>query len=382
MYTEALNLLRQATTPHGILASTVAIDNYARIWSRDSMMAGIVGLWAEDEILAQGLLNSLQTLAACQHPNGQFPSNVLPADSPKVGYGSIAGRVDATTWWLVGAGEYLLRFPNIPLAMAWLPRIEKAFSILDAWEINGRGLIYVPLGGNWADEYVVQGYVLYDQLLRLWALEKLSKVYHREDWHEQSVQLRHLLATNYRPVPNGNSQAYHQIAYDRAALEPKPYWASALAPNGYDYRWDMSSNALALLLGMGTDAERSETAEFVQQMAKTLKTWLLPAFAPTILPSDADWKLLSENYGYRFKNQPGHFHNGGSWTIFLGWLGYGFARQGFPLIASAIQREVAQALAADAFQFHEYFTEKTLKPSGTANLCFTAAGAVLLHLAL
>jgi hypothetical protein len=29
--------------------------------------------------------------------------------------------------------------------------------------------LYVPLSGNWADEYITDGYVLYDQLLRVWA---------------------------------------------------------------------------------------------------------------------------------------------------------------------------------------------------------------------
>jgi hypothetical protein len=38
------------------------------------------------------------------------------------------------------------------------------------WEFNNKGLLYVPLSGNWADEYITDGYVLYDQLLRfgLW----------------------------------------------------------------------------------------------------------------------------------------------------------------------------------------------------------------------
>jgi hypothetical protein len=41
----------------------------------------------------------------------------------------------------------------------------------EAWEFNNKGLLYVPLSGNWADEYITDGYVLYDQLLRVWALK-------------------------------------------------------------------------------------------------------------------------------------------------------------------------------------------------------------------
>jgi hypothetical protein len=35
--------------------------------------------------------------------------------------------------------------------------------------------LYVPLSGNWADEYITDGYVLYDQLLRVWA-EKVTTI--------------------------------------------------------------------------------------------------------------------------------------------------------------------------------------------------------------
>src|SRR5574343_1072659 len=48
--------------------------------------------------------------------------------------------------------------------------IEKCLTLLESWEFNNRHLVYVPLSGNWADEYITDGYVLYDQLLRIWAL--------------------------------------------------------------------------------------------------------------------------------------------------------------------------------------------------------------------
>jgi hypothetical protein len=117
-------------------------------------------------------------------------------------------------------------------------------------------------------------------------------------------------------------------------------------------------------------------------MAQERGTWLLPAFSPTIIPADADWKLLSENYAYRFKNVPGHFHNGGSWAIFLGWLGVGLAKRGHANLAQNIYDAVAAAIEKDAYQFHEYFTENTLVPDGTPHLCFTAAGSLLLQYAI
>ena len=34
----------------------------------------------------------------------------------------------------------------------------------------------MPTSGNWADEYPIEGYTLYDQVLRLWALQCYQKL--------------------------------------------------------------------------------------------------------------------------------------------------------------------------------------------------------------
>ena len=47
---------------------------------------------------------------------------------------------------------------------------------MDAWEFNGKQLMYVPQGADWADEYLQHGYILFDQLLRIWALELAGKI--------------------------------------------------------------------------------------------------------------------------------------------------------------------------------------------------------------
>ena len=55
-----------------------------------------------------------------------------------------------------------------------LPVMEKTLFLLGAWEFNNRGLLYVPETGDWADEYIHNGYVLYDQLLYLQALRTMA----------------------------------------------------------------------------------------------------------------------------------------------------------------------------------------------------------------
>lgn len=51
-----------------------------------------------------------------------------------------------------------------------LDTLEQVRFLLGAWEFNNRGLLYIPPTGDWADEYMQSGYLLYDQLLYLQAL--------------------------------------------------------------------------------------------------------------------------------------------------------------------------------------------------------------------
>jgi hypothetical protein len=79
--------------------------------------------------------------------------------------------------------------------------------VLDAWEFNGKHLVYVPQSGDWADEYVQHGYVLYDQLLRLWALELAAQRYGRADWADKAAAIRAVLRRNYWNEPAADGAA-------------------------------------------------------------------------------------------------------------------------------------------------------------------------------
>ena len=83
LYDDALKLLRQLTTSRGIQASTIASDNYKRIWARDSVICGIAGILVDDSTIIEGLKTSLLALAKHQNNQGVIPSNVLEKDNDK-----------------------------------------------------------------------------------------------------------------------------------------------------------------------------------------------------------------------------------------------------------------------------------------------------------
>ena len=108
-----------------------------------------------------------------------------------------------------------------------IPVIEKVNFLLGAWEFNNRGLLYIPVTGDWADEYIHNGYILYDQLLYLQALRILiviRKHAHESRDHEldrRVSQLKRLIWDNYWFDEDGSvpDDAYHEILYRASGSE-------------------------------------------------------------------------------------------------------------------------------------------------------------------
>jgi hypothetical protein len=301
-------------------------------------------------------------------------------------YGGLVGRIDATTWWIIGVCEYLKHTKDeakeddsLNLPEHFYRSIKKAFQVLQCWEMNTRGLLYSPLGGNWADEYVTQGYTLYDNCLYLWALEAAAEVFDNKTYLKKSQHLRNLIQTNFYLYEKlTDTPDYHPTARQNATEKPS-YWVAALAPNGYDTRFDMAGNALAEYLGIGQAETSTENLNnWLTQQAAAQKNWLLPVFYPIIQQNDRDWHLLHNNFAYNFKNYPYHFHNGGCWFVWLGFLGMALRKNGCTATANAIATQIDTCLSTEnpPYTFHEYWATDTYTPNGTKNLCFSAAGSV------
>lgn len=376
IYSEAAHtVFTECITPKGFIASPMSHDNYKRVWSRDAALAGLAAIVHQHELGIQTLKKSVLLLARHQSANGQLPSNVS-LDESHVSFGSIAGRVDATSWWIISACWTIHYFSEEKKNL--LPCIEKALHILECWEMNGRGLVYTPLGGNWADEYISTGYTLYDQLLRLWALRAFYHIHPSEKIKSQEETLQALLLQNYSFYEAPSDKAYHATAYARA-FEDLPYWASQFSPCGYDKRWDMAANALVLLMGLNSKVDELES--YLTLLMSRYTVGLLPVFYPVITPEDSEWFLLNNNFSFQFKNHPFQFHNGGSWPIFSGLLALGFTlnnRDFFSKKILSIHHDVLVTTSPEQL-FSEYWDIRTGTPGGVAKLCFSASGYLLMN---
>lgn len=393
----AEDMVRQCISPHGFLASRTATDNYRRIWGRDGIIVGLAALMTGDGDMVAAMRRTLETLADHQGPHGEIPSNVDPR-SGRVSYGGMTGRVDADLWFVIGCGEYWQTTRDHDFIERMLPVVERVIFLLGAWEFNNRGLLYVPATGDWADEYVHNGYILYDQLLYLQALRTIYHLHRRiggnadHGLRDRISRLKHMIQDNYwfgadEAIPD---DVYHEILFEKGYKAAdrciRRYWLPFFSPHGYGYRFDGLANVLAALLDVATPDRRETVDAYIDRHVTPEGIHLLPAFHPVIQPVDKDWEDLQITFSYSFKNRPYEFHNGGLWPMITGFYVADLARRGNPALAAryldGIHRANAMAMDDRPWGFPEYVNGRTLAPGGTAQQCWSASAAMMGYYAI
>ncbi|MFA9460292.1 amylo-alpha-1,6-glucosidase [Thiohalorhabdus methylotrophus] len=396
-YRRALALLRSCSSPSGFLASPVKQDNYQRVWARDGGIVGLAALMTGDEGLIDTFRRTLSTLARYQGRHGEIPSNVDPR-ADRISYGGTAGRVDADLWFVVGCGQYWRATGDDGFLDAITPHLERVQFLLGAWEMNNRGLLHVPQTGDWADEYLQHGYVLYDQLLYLQAQSELCRIHqalHGSADHpleEKRARLHHLIRANYwfperdaEPPPD----AYHEILWEKgreaACFCHGRYWLPFFSPSGYGYRFDAFANLLASLLGIADPTQQGSVDAYLDGILPE-ELPLAPAFHPVITPRDEEWEELQMTFSYSFKNQPHEYHNGGLWPMLSGFHAADLAHRGRTeqalRVTEAIDRANALPMAGASWSFPEYVHGRQLTAGGNQHQAWSAAGSLMAHHAL
>ncbi len=398
-YRRALDLLYSCATDNGFVASPHRKANYQRVWARDGTVMGLAALMSGDHDLVEAFRRTLQLLAESQGPHGEIPSNVDPR-TQRISYGGTAGRVDADLWFLIGCGQYWKATGDEAFLESLVPAMERVRFLLGAWELNNRGLIYVPMTGDWADEYLHHGYVLHDQILYLQAQREMDRVH--TDLHgggdhrlqERIARLRHLIRANYW-FPAGDDgipeDVYHEVIYRKAMQAARRcagrYWLPFFTPGGYGYRFDSLANVLASLLDVADDYHRSRVADYLAEEVAAEGPDLLPAFHPVITPRDREWEELQLTFSFSFKNRPYEYHNGGLWPMVTGFYVADLVRRGREEPAGAYLDGINWANAlpeeeGEAWGFPEFVHGRDYTPGGQRFLGWSAAGAVIGYHAL
>lgn len=389
-YRKALGLLRQISTPDGFIAALSEEANYRRIWSRDGVITGLATLLSEDAGLIETFRQTLLTLARHQGPQGEIPSNVDTLGG-RVSYGGTTGRVDADLWFVIGCGEYWCATEDETFFEEMLPVLEQVDFLLRAWQFNNRGLLFVPPAGDWADEYIQSGYVLYDQLLYLQAQRSLAALRRAHgdsqagSHGEQAKRLESLIRANYwfQGVDATPKDIYHKVLYRKGFESDRCrcwYWLPFFSPHGYGYRFDAFANVLVSLFGVADDARRGRVDSHISQLVAGAPQ-LLPAFHPVIEPIDEDWEDLQVTYSYKFRNNPYEYHNGGLWPMITGFYVADLAARGQLEQAERFLNGIhwANSLAMNnvPWSFPEYVHGQRFTAGGTRFQGWSAAAAVI-----
>ncbi len=380
IYDRAIDLLREVSTPSGFLASNNDGSNYNRVWARDGVICGLAALASEDEKLIETFARTLETLHNNQHEIGTVPSNVSTSPSSSaVSYGGLAGRVDAVTWYIIGVCHLSMYCENgNQLYFQYQGSIDKALALMNAWEFNNADLMYTPLSGNWADEYITDGYVLYDQLLRIWALKLCNKINPKSDLEAKLNRIIEKVLSNFSPQSAG--ERVHPRAFDK--IKELEYLPASFSPSGYKTNFDALAHSIFLLLDLGDSSQNKSILTHAEGIRRKVPLKILPAFWPVIKPSDPEWYLLEDNCKYEFRNYPYEFHNGGSWPMVNGFYGMALIGKGKLLEAHDLMNQINTLNQVEDRSFYENFNSKTGTPNGVAKCAWSAAATVMLHQAI
>lgn len=375
-YKKSIELLEKSSSSEGFLASAQNISNYKRVWARDGVICGLAALASGNKNLIATFKKTLETLAANQHDNGTIPSNVMNnGDTTEVSYGGLAGRVDAVTWFIIGVCQYAFYKNEPSFVKKYQANIQKCFTLMEAWEFNNKHLMYIPLSGNWADEYITDGYVLYDQLLRIWALKNYHHFVKNDCIAAKIKNITKQIEFNF--IPNSGGEKYHERTYNE--LEPANYMPCSFSPAGYKTHFDAFAHSLVLLLNIGSNDFQQAIIEHAEKTRTKTVLKLIPAFWPPIEEKDADWNLLKNNFKYEFRNYPNEFHNGGSWPMVNGFYGLALIAKQKNKEAKSLLEAINDANQKENFSFYENFNTKTEMPNGIAFCTWSGAATVLLH---
>ena len=282
-----------------IRASASGTGNYQNVFARDAVMAGIAGMMLGDSTIIDGFVRTLERLRDLQGAEGQIASNYAVRDGQPVhvSFGTLVPRIDANTWYLIGIA--LGARAGVIDPAAYRDSVRAVVRLLDALEYNGRHLIYIPVGGNWADEYVYEGYVLYDQLLRVWALRLLGAAYGEARWEEKSALIAQVIDRAYWP--------------EERRL---PHPVSAFSPTECRGTFDLAACSLLGMSGV-TDSRVDTTLDWIAERF-TRQARLPPAFDGAD-ETHPEWPAL-RGISCRLPHHPHEYHNGGIWPIWLaGW---------------------------------------------------------------
>lgn len=366
----SLRLLRDNTVPGGILAASPApraqARHYTRVFGRDAALCALAMAGSGDAALERGAVESLESLATAQAPNGQIPKYVDP-QGRDVDFWYL-GCIDATLWWLI-AVDHLRRIDTAAHAR-WQPQVQRALQWLLAQEHQRFFLLQQNEASDWADIMPRSGFVLYTNAL--WY--RVKTLYGLAERDATRHHFNHLFHPFSRDLPQYRRARLLRHYAVRGRRDPGLYLSFVNLSFAGD-EGDVFGNLLAILVGLSGDA-RARSIVRALQAGRAAEPYPVRATLHPITRDNALWRGYMERHR---QNEPHQYHNGGIWPFVGGFWVAALAMLGEHTHA---RRELAQLAAVNAlgdWRFTEWFHGESLAPMGMAGQSWNAAAFLLAH---
>ena len=375
---EAWSVLTNSAKDFGFVATAQDTDNYARLWSRDSAIASLAILVHGHEALYPTVKSSILNLLDAIGDGGVFPSNVsFDKGGTRSGqsFGGPVGRTDSPFWWAVTALSYMEVAQDFSSKDAVAEAIEEIERRAQAWEFNNKHLMYSPASSNWADEYPVEGYILLNNVLRLWMLTKASRLLSSDIYADKARKISGAVKYHFFGEPAEAEVLFTPSQLKQVKdLEGGDRILMSFTPGGTLNHIDTLGWSLSILLGISSE---STTKKMVERLRSDIGGTLAPAHWPIIDDGHILWGAITSNYAYNFKNYPGHFHNGGVWGLTQGFIAAAMNTLFGDNQAYMASYEGMLESSMEDHPFAEYYSYPELKPGGVKNLCFSAGSYLI-----
>ena len=371
-YREALGLLRDNTTPGGVLASVRNSKSvgrhYASIFGRDASICAL-GMAASGEAdLIQTARDGLFTLAKYQAKNGQIPKYV----KPELGEADFwyAGCIDATLWWLIAIRFMDRMSPDSRLCEELYPQVALALRWLECQEHQVWYLLQQNEASDWADIMPRSGFVLYTNALWYWT----KRLYNLRT-APQTRDYANLLFWPFANVVPEHRRARLLMHYIRNRCKPSPFYLSFVNFSVWGDEIDIFGNILAHLVGIA-DASVAGKAVSALFAMKANDPYPIRVVGTPIGQETALWRLYMQRHR---QNLAWQYHNGGSWPFVGGFWIMLLARLGKTKQAWGELERLALANRVNDWEFNEWFHGKTGEPMGMERQSWNAALFILAY---
>jgi hypothetical protein len=362
----AVASLRTCAHPEGLKASGRRVGHH-QVWTRDTMIALLGGVFSRDEETLRALRSSIALLRAHQTSAGALPNNVdISTLRP-----NFRAYADAGLWWIVGSS----------ILMPDADTTERILGWYECQDVDRSGLLSMQESTDWQDLFCTRGKGLYLNCLYILALEAAARVCDKPAYRDRAERGRRLINEFFWYRGDGNLLPHVRHTFSTESVQDqdslgRKRWLpvkTALVKERYYLPWlgfracgewfDSFGHMLAILAGVPGAEQTATILRFVERGRVAERP--MKALVPYVQPGSPDWR---EYYG--MLNVPAHYHNGGVWPFIGGFWVAALVRCG--LYEDAAEALVRLAELNREGDFNEWHHGDTGEPLGVHDQAWSA----------